>query len=166
MRRIVCALGAAALAAGCTVEVTADVDEPVADAVAAINLERLESDADFETTLARLRSAIDQRGLNTFAVVDHAAGAASVDLEMAPATLVIFGNPRAGTPLMNADIRMGLELPLKMLVYEQNGAVYVTYRDVAETAAGYGIAADTGPLPNVKTALAAIAGEATTATED
>mgnify|MGYP005864482625 CR=1 FL=1 len=118
------------------------------------------SDAGFDETLTRLRAAITSRGLTEFAVIDHAAGAASVDQVLSPATLVIFGSPKAGTPLMQADIRIGLELPLKMLVYQVGERVYVGYRDMSDTAVSFGIAAQTAPLPGVVKTQAAMAAEA------
>ncbi len=121
----------------------------------------VQSGADFETTLAQLRAAIDKRGFKTFAVIDHAAGAASIDQPLRPTTLVIFGNPRGGTPLMQAEQRLGLELPLKMLVIQQEaGAVSIIYNDMAHLFHEYGIAEMTVPLGKIKGALGAIAEEA------
>lgn len=71
-----------------------------------------------DETLRRLYAALDRRDLTVFAVVDHAAGAAEVDLDLPPSTVVIFGSPALGTPLMVAEPRMALELPLKAAVYE------------------------------------------------
>ncbi len=99
------------------------------------------SNADFNTTLAQLQSAIDARGFKTFAVIDHAAGAASVDQALRPTTLVIFGNPKGGTPVLQADQRMGLELPLKIAVLqESDGGVIIVYRDMSDTFHAHGIA--------------------------
>ena len=88
------------------------------------------SNADFETTKARLKNAIDARGLTLFNTIDHAAGAANVDLSLSPSTLYIFGNPKAGTPLMQANPALGLHLPLKALVREDNGQVIVSVSDI------------------------------------
>ena len=121
----------------------------------------VQSAADFETTLAQLRGAIDRRGFKTFAVIDHAAGAASIDQPLRPTTLVIFGNPRGGTPLMQAEQRLGLELPLKMLVVqEEAGAVSIVYNDMTHLFHEYGIAEMTAPLAQIEGALGAIAEEA------
>ncbi|MEO1135668.1 MAG: DUF302 domain-containing protein [Pseudomonadota bacterium] len=90
---------------------------------------RAQSDVDFATTLAQLQAAIDTRGFKTFAVIDHAAGAASVDMMLRPTTLIIFGNPQGGAPVMAAEQLMGIELPLKMLVAEaEDGSVTLTWR--------------------------------------
>ncbi len=125
---------------------------------------RVESDNSFSETLQRLQAAVDARGFKTFAVIDHAAGAASVDQQLRPTTLVIFGNPKGGTPVMQAEQTMGLELPLKMLVTENaDGAVSIVYRDLAHMFREYGIdEAAAGPLEKMSGALGAIAAEAGT----
>jgi len=121
----------------------------------------VQSSADFGITLAQLRAAIDKRGFKTFAVIDHAAGAASINQPLRPTTLVIFGNPRGGAPLMQAEQRLGLELPLKMLVVqEKEGAVSIIYNDMAHLFHEYGIAEMAGPLEKIEGALGAIAEEA------
>lgn len=111
-------------------------------------------------TVARLRTALDARPLTLFAVVDHSEGAAGVGLTLPPSTLFIFGNPRAGTPLMQADPRMGLELPLKMLVYEVDGEVRIAYPNILQLAADYGIGPDDAPVDRIAETLGGIAAEA------
>ncbi|MHA7871959.1 MAG: DUF302 domain-containing protein [Hyphococcus sp.] len=119
------------------------------------------SNQDFTATLEAAQAAIDARGFRTFAVIDHAAGAASIDADLRPTTLIIFGNPRGGTPLMQAEQRMGLQLPLKLLVFEDaDGEVHLVYPDMAHTFHEYGIAALSGPLSKIDGTLAAIAAEA------
>src|SRR5579871_3234066 len=81
-------------------------------------------------TLERLSAALKAKGVREFARVDHAAGAAEVGLTLRPTTVVIFGNPAAGTPLMQADQRIGLDLPLKALVWQDEaGQVWLTFSD-------------------------------------
>ena len=84
---------------------------------------------DFTTTLDKLRAAIEASPASIISEVDHAKGAASVDMELKPTTLVIFGNPAAGTQLMMADPTAGLSLPMKMLVTETDEGVMVVYED-------------------------------------
>ncbi|MEO1241501.1 MAG: DUF302 domain-containing protein [Pseudomonadota bacterium] len=121
----------------------------------------IESAANFETTLANLRAAIDKRGFKTFAVIDHAAGAASINETLRPTTLIIFGNPKGGTPLMQAEQKLGLELPLKMLVAENaNGGVDIIYPDISHLFHEYGIADMATPLTKIERALGVIAAEA------
>jgi uncharacterized protein (DUF302 family) len=85
---------------------------------------------DFGTTLERFITTLEEKGVTNFARIDHAAGAASVRLSLRPTTLVVFGHPAAGTPLMQAAQTTGIDLPLKVLVWEAaDGSVNVTYND-------------------------------------
>ena len=120
---------------------------------------RHDSAADFETTLANARAAVDARGFKTFAVIDHAAGAASIGEALPATTLIIFGNPKGGTPVMQAEQAMGLELPLKMLVAESNDGVTLVWRDMAHSFREYGIS-DHPAADKMNAALKAIAEEA------
>jgi len=89
---------------------------------------RLESAYSFLDTLARLRSALQGKGFTIFATIDHRAGALSVGLDMPPTTVLIYGNPKGGTPLMLAAPDFALELPLRVLVREGgDGKTYVTF---------------------------------------
>jgi len=88
----------------------------------------LQSAHDFKTTLQRLQHALDEKRIAVFARIDHAAGAADVGLSLRPTTLLVFGNPTAGTPLMQAVQTTAIDLPLKALVWQDaNGAVRVSY---------------------------------------
>jgi uncharacterized protein (DUF302 family) len=66
--------------------------------------------------LRRLLDAVERRGLTVFAQIDHAAAAREIGMELADEVVVVFGNPRAGTLLMQQDPRVGIELPLRLLV--------------------------------------------------
>jgi uncharacterized protein (DUF302 family) len=83
----------------------------------------------FAATLERLKAAIAKRSLTLFAEIDHAAGARDAGLELAPTTLLIFGNAKGGTPWMQANQRAGIDLPLKALVWEDEAGVFVTVND-------------------------------------
>ena len=89
----------------------------------------MESSNDIDTTQAKLEAAIENAdGLMVMTVIDHAANAAGAGLELRPTRLVIFGNPNAGTPLMQAAQSVAIDLPQKMLIWEDEaGAVYVGY---------------------------------------
>lgn len=94
-------------------------------------------------TMDRLVSAVEGAGATVFARVDHGAGAASVEMELAPAELLIFGNPKLGTPAMQGNITAGLDLPLRVLAYaDGEGVVHVTYHAPATLAADHGLPAD------------------------
>lgn len=94
-------------------------------------------------TMDRLVAAVEGAGATVFARVDHGAGAASVDMELAPAQLLIFGNPKLGTPAMQGNITAGLDLPLRVLAYaDGEGVVHVTYHAPSRLAADHGLPAD------------------------
>jgi uncharacterized protein (DUF302 family) len=100
----------------------------------------LKSSHDFATTLERLTAALEAKGVRVFARIDHAAGATSAGLVLGPTTLVVFGNPVAGTPLMQAVQTAGIDLPLKALVWQDaQGAVHLTYNDPTWIAARHGL---------------------------
>jgi uncharacterized protein (DUF302 family) len=88
---------------------------------------------------ARLREALDAHGLQLFARIDHATGARKAGVELNPNVLLIFGNTSVGTPLMQADPRVGVELPLRMLIWEDGDGTHVGYLDPRELADRYGL---------------------------
>lgn len=90
----------------------------------------LASAHDVASTEARLLAALESKGMRIFAQVDHSAGAAGVGLELRPTRLVIFGNPKAGTPLMQCGQTMGLDLPQKALIWQDaENRVWLSYND-------------------------------------
>lgn len=97
-------------------------------------------------TLDRLEAALRAAGITIFARIDHGAGAASVGLALRPTQVLIFGNPKGGTPLMQADQRIGLDLPLRVLAWEDEaGNASLTYTDIDWLAARYGLGPLTAP---------------------
>jgi uncharacterized protein (DUF302 family) len=79
-------------------------------------------------TVERLKSLLSQKMIQVFADIDHAAGAQKVGLSLRPTRVLIFGNPQAGTPLMQSQPTIGLDLPLRVLVWEDAvGKVWLTY---------------------------------------
>ena len=79
-------------------------------------------------TIARLQSLLKENGVNIFALVDHSGEAAKVGLDMRPTQLLIFGNPKAGTPLMVAAPSVAIDLPLKALAWQDaHGKVWLSY---------------------------------------
>jgi len=99
------------------------------DPMPASHIVRLESPHSFADTVRRLLAALDAKNIKVFATIDQQAEARAVGLAMPPTTLVMFGNPRAGTPLMLANPQAGVDLPLKVLVCESapgQVAVYFT----------------------------------------
>ncbi|MEO0623696.1 MAG: DUF302 domain-containing protein [Pseudomonadota bacterium] len=105
---------------------------------------RKTSPHDVATTIDRLAAAVEGAGAKVFARIDHAAGAAGAGLELRPNTVLLFGNPKMGTPMMVSSGSMGLDLPLKVVAYEAaDGTVHVVYRDVTTMAAEHGAEAPT-----------------------
>lgn len=125
----------------------------------------IESAYGFEETTERLEGAIADEGLMLVMTIDHAANAADAGMELPPTTLFVFGNPEAGTPLMQAARTVALDLPQKMLVWQDDaGAVFVSWRDPGALARDHGLADDHGPLPNITGLLEALARSAAGAT--
>jgi uncharacterized protein (DUF302 family) len=98
------------------------------------------SSAGFPETLDRVEAAIQKAGLTVFARIDHAAGAKAVGLSMLPATVLIYGHARGGTPLMQADPAAALDLPLRALVREDAaGHTLLAFHPVQQMLASYRI---------------------------
>ncbi len=98
--------------------------------MAAEGLTTVSSDFGPKETMDRLEAELKANGVTVFARIDHAAGAASVGLPLRPTELLIFGNAKAGTPLMQANQAIGIDLPLKALVYQDAaGKVWLAYSD-------------------------------------
>ncbi len=121
------------------------------------------SASDFPTTLARLHAVLEAKGVTIFARIDHAAGAASAGMALRPTTLLVFGNPAAGTPLMQAAQTIGVDLPLRALVWQDaDGTTFVTYNDPASLAARHGLGEAAGQtVQALSDALSALVGHAT-----
>jgi len=93
-----------------------------------------------DETVRRLDETMRAKGLTVFARIDHRAGAREAGLEMQDEQVLIFGNPRAGTPLMMARPLVGLDLPLRVLVWRApDGQVWASYQDAAFIARRYGL---------------------------
>jgi uncharacterized protein (DUF302 family) len=123
-----------------------------------------ESKFPVEETANRLVKAVEEKGAKVAARVDHAAGAKAAGLELPPTVVVLFGNPKLGTPLMQADPRIGLELPMKMLIWQDKaGKVWVGYTPPATLQARYGLKGK-GPVDTLKTMTGALEGFAKAAT--
>jgi len=115
---------------------------------------------DADQVEARLREALDAHGLQVFARIDHAAGARKADVELGPDVLLIFGNVHVGTPLMQADPRVGIELPLRMLIWEDPDGTHVGYFDPRELADRYALGGQEGTLERQAAVLAELAAAA------
>jgi uncharacterized protein (DUF302 family) len=114
-------------------------------------------------TMDRLEAKVRAKGITVFARINHAAGAAEVGLPLRPTELLIFGNASAGTPLMQADQAIGVDLPLKALVYEDaGGKVWLTCNDPRWLARRHALSATLAPAVNAMAeALSALAAKVT-----
>ena len=91
-------------------------------------------------TLDRLSAILEKKGITVFKRIDHAAGAKKVDIELRPTQVLIFGNPKLGSPLMTANQQIGLDLPLKALAWkDEAGKVWLGYTTPAELQGRYGV---------------------------
>src|SRR5882762_6033148 len=91
-------------------------------------------------TMDRLQAEIRAKGMTVFARIDHAAGAAEVGLTLRPTELIIFGNARAGTPLMQSEQTIGIDLPLRALVWEDAaGKTWLSYDEPSWITRRHGI---------------------------
>ena len=90
------------------------------------------SNRSVDETVEKLKAILQAKGVTLFALIDHSGEAAKVGMKMPPTKLLIFGNPKGGTPLMLAAPSSAIDLPLKILVWEDaNGKVWVTYNSPA-----------------------------------
>jgi uncharacterized protein (DUF302 family) len=118
----------------------------------------LRSHHSVDETVRRLTEALRVRGVTLFAVIDHSGEAERVGLKMPPTKLLIFGNPRAGTPLMLAAPRSAIDLPLKLLVWQDaQGTTFITYNGAAYLRDRHGLSAEPWQVLGVVEALAAAA---------
>src|SRR6516165_395153 len=112
-------------------------------------------------TMDRLENEIRAHGLNVFARIDHAAGAAEVGLTLRPTELIIFGNARGGTPLMQSAQTAGIDLPLKTLVWEDaTGKTWISYNQPSWIAQRHGVANAEPIVAKMAALLSAIANAA------
>lgn len=122
---------AVAMLAGCASTAAAPAPTPAFTAPIAVSAKG------FDATVAAVESAAVARGFTIVARIDHAKAAAGAGLELRPLTVILFGNPKGGTPLMQQDPLVGLHLPLRAAVFEQaDGRVAVAAPDMAQLLAG------------------------------
>jgi uncharacterized protein (DUF302 family) len=120
---------------------------------------------DHAGTMRRLIDAVQRRGLTVFARIDHAAAAREVGLELADEQVLVFGSPQAGTALMQDDPRIGIELPLRMLVWAGENGVNVGYEDPRTLADRYAVIVHAQTLDAMARLLTALAAAATVSGE-
>jgi uncharacterized protein (DUF302 family) len=133
-------------------------------AMAADGLTTIPSSYGPKDTMNRLEAAVKAKGMTIFARIDHAAGASAAGLSLRPTEVLIFGNAKGGTPLMQSVQTIGLDLPLKALVWQDiSGKTWLSYNDPAWLAKRHGLSGEAEAAVGIITAaLHAVATAATT----
>jgi len=132
--------------------------------MAADGLTTIRSNFGPQDTMSRLETGVKAKGMTVFARIDHAAGAMAAGLSLRPTEVLIFGNAKAGTPLMHSVQTVGIDLPLKALVWQDaSGDTWLSYNDPAWLAQRHGLGGETqGAVGMMTSALDAVAKAATT----
>jgi len=132
--------------------------------MAADGLITIRSGSGPEETMNKFEAQVRAQGMTVFAHIDHAAGAAAAGLPLRPTELLIFGTAKAGTPLMQSDQTIGIDLPLRVLVWQDaSGSTWLSYDDPAWLVRRHGLD-DEVVKPTVDAMAAALNAIATTAT--
>lgn len=127
-------------------------------AAAAQAITAMESKFTVKDTADRLAAELDKRGVKVASRIDHAAGAKAVGLDMPPTEVIMFGNPKLGTPLMLAQPSVAIELPMKMLIWQDKaGKVWVGYTAPSSLKERHQIAGQDEPLKMMAGALDGLA---------
>jgi len=111
-------------------------------------------------TIKKLKSEMKSKDLNVVQHVKHSEAAKKANLNLSPTDVIIFGNPEVGTKLMQADPKVAIELPLKILVWEENGITNVAYQDPNRLLQSYQLENQREILTNMRQVLDAITNEA------
>jgi uncharacterized protein (DUF302 family) len=134
---------------------------PLLATLAKAELIKVESPYSVQETADRFVAIAEEKKLKVFARIDHAKGAKSVNLELRPTELIIFGNPMAGTPAIQAEQSMGLSLPLKVLAWQDEaGKVWLGYDTPASEFSARGLPADHPVAQKMTEALKGLTGAA------
>lgn len=107
----------------------------------------------FEETVAAIQKTLNSKGITIFATIDHQAAAKAVGESMSPATVLIVGNPKVGTALMQENLLLAIELPLKILVYQEGKTVNIRYEKIAAIAEKYHIKQNFGTAEKIDAAM-------------
>ena len=123
---------------------------------------KLKSTRSVEATVTKLSDVLTAKGMTIFTTIDHQQGAIKAGLDLRPTVLVIFGNPKVGTALMQCDQRIGLALPLKMLVWQDDtGVTWLGYWEPSNLGKEYNLKSCNETLAKIKNAMTNFAQAAT-----
>lgn len=158
MKKVSLALLASLLISMLAINVFAQDSDSNEDDMMNDGLLTVQSNYSFDETVATAQQILEEEGFGIPLVLDHSANAASVDLELPPTTLIIFGNPMVGTSLMQESRSMAIDLPQKFLVWEDDaGNVYITYNDPLYLANRHGVTEQDEKLTTVAARLQSLA---------
>ncbi len=121
----------------------------------------VESPNDAAKTIEALRKGIVDKGFHIFTEIDHSEAAEKVGMKLDTVHILIFGNPEVGTKLMQADPRVGIELPIKILVWKSDGQTMVGYKNPETQLKEYRLGSSRGTVEKLANVLSEIVGEAT-----
>ena len=156
MKYLYTTLCLAALVSACSPSDTAQQTN-----IAARSTNIMTTNMSFDAVEKNLRQALQKRDLKLFTVVDHGEGAKSVGMDIGQSKLFIFGNPKSGTPLMTESREMGLELPMKILVFEnKQGEIGLRRTDIKAVADQYSLTDQEKRIETIDITLNAISEEA------
>jgi len=134
----------------------------VSTAAAGNGLISVKSSHDVKATADRLENILNQKGMNVFIRIDHAAGARKVGKTLRPTELVVFGNPKVGTPLMQCSQSVAIDLPQKALIWQDDkGQVWLSYNDPNYLDQRHGLTGCAQVIKKVEKALSNFATAAT-----
>lgn len=134
----------------------------VSTAIAGNGVISVKSSHDVKVTADRLENILGQKGMNVFIRINHAAGAQKVGKKLRPTELVIFGNPKVGTPLMQCSQSVAIDLPQKALIWQDDkGQVWLSYNDPNYLVQRHGLSECAGVIKKVEQALSNFAKAAT-----
>ena len=115
--------------------------------------EDFQSPLAFEETVVALQKTLNSKGITVFATIEHHKAAEAVGESMSPATVLIVGNPKVGTALMQENLLLAIELPLKILIYEEGKTVNIRYEKVAAIAEKYQIKQNFSTVERIDAAM-------------
>ena len=115
--------------------------------------EDFQSPLAFEETVAALQKTLNSKSITVFATIEHHKAAEAVGESMSPATVLIVGNPKVGTALMQENLLLAIELPLKILVYQEGKTVNIRYEKIAAIAEKYHIKQNLGTAEKIDAAM-------------
>lgn len=161
MKHLILSAALAVTIAGCATSTSNPAMNAKIDALQSNTIDVISAHS-FKVTDGKLKSAIEGRGLTIFEVINHGEGARMAGMDIGKSKLYLFGNPKSGTPLMMENPEMGLELPMKVLIYQgKDGSVHVVRNDMNEVTEDYGVSGRDKLVSKISKTLSAIVSEAT-----